>query len=182
MASHETSTMKKISMKQLRTFATIMILGCAATAFAHSYKVGPIEIDHPWSRATAPVVSTGVVYFVLRNPSARHDRLISVSTPVADKAELHTHVQDGDMLRMHKVNAIDLAPGSTTALASGGLHVMLMGLKQPLLKGQAFPLTLVFEHAGSVTVRVDVQGITDTTPAHSGGRHAGHAHHGGHRH
>jgi len=169
-------------MKQLRTFATIMILGCTATAFAHGYKVGSIEIDHPWSRATAPVVSTGVVYFVLRNPGARQDRLMSVSTPVADKAELHTHVQDGDMLRMRKIDAVDIAPASTTALASGGLHVMLMGLKQPLVKGQAFPLTLVFEHAGSVTVRVDVQGITDTEPAHSVGGHAGHAHHGEHRH
>jgi len=169
-------------MKQLRTFATIMILGCAATAFAHGDKVGPIEIDHPWSRATAPVVSTGVVYFVLRNPGARPDRLIAVSTPVADKAELHTHVQDGDMLRMRKIDAIDLAPASTTALTSGGLHVMLMGLKQPLVKDQTFPLTLVFEHAGPVTVQVDVQGITDTVPVHTGGGHAGHAHHGKHSH
>jgi len=96
--------------KSLHTLAATVLLCCASTAFAHGYKVGPIEIDHPWSRATVPVVPTGVVYFVLRNTSAEEDRLLSVSTPAAEKAELHTHIRDGDMLRMRQVDAIDIAP------------------------------------------------------------------------
>jgi len=169
-------------MKPLRRFAMVLLLCGAGAALAQGGKIGAIAIDHPWSRATVPVVPTGVVYLILRNTGQSADRLMSVSTPAAEKAQLHTHVQDGDMLRMRKIDAIDLAPASTTALTSGGLHVMLMGLKQPLVKGQTFPLTLVFEHAGPVTVQVDVQGITDTVPVHTGGGHAGHAHHGKHHH
>jgi len=59
---------------------------------------------------------------------------------------------------------------------------MLIGLKEPLVKGRAFPLTLVFEQAGPVTVQVDVQGITDTAPSHGGSGHGGHGAHGAHQH
>jgi len=169
-------------MTPLRTLAMTLLLCSAGAAFAQSGKLGAIIIDHPWSRATVPVVPTGVAYFVLRNTGQSADRLLSVSTPVAGKAELHAHVQDGDMVRMQRVAAVDLAPASTTALEPGGLHVMLMQLKQPLVKGKAFPLTLTFEHAGAVTVDVDVQGITDMAPAHTGGDHDGRAHHGQHGH
>jgi len=171
--------------KSLHILATTVLLCCTSTAFAHGYKVGSIEIDHPWSRATVPAVPTGVVYFVLRNTSTEADRLLAVSTPAAEKAELHTHMRDGDMLRMRQVDAIDIAAHATTALEPNGLHVMLIGLKEPLIKGKAFALTLVFEQAGSVTVQVDVQGITDTAPSHRGGGHDTHTHyghHGGHKH
>ncbi|WP_051303362.1 copper chaperone PCu(A)C [Comamonas composti] len=163
-------------MKRLITLATAIALCAAGTAFAHGYKAGPIEIDHPWSRATVAAVPTGVVYFVLRNPSQEEDRLVAVSTPAAEKAELHTHIRDGDVMRMRKVDAVEVAPASTTALEPGGLHVMLIGLKQPLVKGKAFPLTLVFEEAGPVTVQVDVQGATDKAPSHTGSGRDGHTH------
>ncbi|MDY0071646.1 MAG: copper chaperone PCu(A)C [Thauera sp.] len=162
-------------MKRLLKFAATMALCGAGVAFAHGYKAGSIEIEHPWSRATVAAVPTGVVYFVLRNPSQQEDRLVSVSTPVADKAELHTHIREGNVMKMRHVDAIEIAPASTTALEPGGLHVMLLGLKQPLVKGKAFPLTLVFGEAGPVTVQVDVQGASDKAPSHTGSGHEGHA-------
>lgn len=163
-------------MKRLIKLVAAVALCTAGTAFAHGYKAGPIEIEHPWSRATVAAVPTGVVYFVLRNPSQAEDRLVSASTPVAEKAELHTHIREGDVMRMRQVDAIEITPSSTTALEPGGLHVMLVGLKQPLVKGKAFPLTLVFEEAGPVTVQVDVQGTTDKAPSHTGSGHDGHTH------
>jgi len=158
-------------MKRLLKLATILILCGAGSAFAHGGKVGPIKIDHPWSRATVPVVPTGVAYFVLRNSSQEGDRL----------PELHTHIHEGDVVRMRKLDAIEIAPASTVALEPGGLHVMLIKLKQPLVKGQSFPLTLVFERAGSVTIQVDVRDITDTSSSQTSHGHGGHGH-GGHKH
>jgi len=168
-------------MKRLLKLATILILCGAGSTFAHGGKAGPIEIDHPWSRATVPVVPTGVAYFVLRNPGQDGDRLLSAATPVAEKAELHTHVREGDMVRMRKIDAIEITPASTVALEPGGLHVMLIKLKQPLVKGQSFPLTLVFERAGSVTVQVEVRDIATTSPSQTGNSHHGHGEHG-HKH
>lgn len=153
-------------MKILPT-ALAAILVCAATgALAHGYKSGTVEIDHPWSRATAPGAPNGAAYFVLTNLGKDDDRLTAASSPVAEKVELHTHIADNGVMKMRPVNAIEVSPGSPTTLAPGGLHVMLLGLKQPLVKGKAFPLTLVFEKGGPVTVQVEVQGPGETTPAH----------------
>lgn len=152
--------------------ATAAALLSAGAALAHGFKVGTVEIDHPWSRATAPGAPNGATYFTLNNTGAEADRLLSASSPAAAKVELHTHMMDNGVMRMRPVDAIEVTPGSPTTLAPGGLHVMLLGLKQPLVKGKAFPLTLVFEKGGPVTVQVDVQGAGDTAPSHGG--HDGH--------
>lgn len=154
-------------MTHFLKIAALFLFLTAGPAWAHGYKAGRIEIEHPWSRATVEAVPTGVVYLVMRNPGSTADRLIGVSTPVAKKAELHTHIQDGELVRMRQIDAIELVSSSTVALEPGGLHIMLLGLKQPLVKGKAFPLTLVFEEAGPVVVQVDVQGTTDLSPAHA---------------
>lgn len=148
--------------------AAVALIAGTGVALAHGYKAGSIEIGHPWARATAPSAPNAAAYLVLTNAGAEADRLVSVNTPVADKAELHTHLVDNGVMKMRPVNAIEIAPGSPTTLAPGGLHIMLLGLKQPLAKGKAFPLTLVFDRAGPVTVQVDVQGAGDAAPAHGG--------------
>ncbi len=162
-------------MARLLCLATTLVLLGASAASAHGFKAGAVEIDHPWSRATAPSAANGAAYFVLSTNGKEEDRLLSASTPVAEKAELHTHLMDNGVMKMRPVNAIEVAPGSPTALAPGGLHVMLLGLKQPLVKGKSFPLTLVFEKAGPTVVQVDVQGAGETAPSHGGGAgHTGH--------
>lgn len=147
--------------------ATLMMVA-AGTALAHGYKAGAIEIEHPWARATAPSAPNGAAYLVLNGTGGGSDRLVSAATPVADKAELHTHLMDNGVMKMRPVDAIEVTPGSPTALQPGGLHIMLLGLKQPLVKGKAFPLTLTFEKAGPVTVQVDVEGAGAGTPSHGG--------------
>jgi len=171
-------------MKHLLKLATILLLCGTGAAFAHDKQLGPISIEQPWSRATVPAVPTGVAYFVVRNASPDPDRLLSVTTPVAEKAELHAHIHEGNMVRMRKLDAIAIAPASNTALEPGGLHVMLLKLKQPLIQGQTFPLTLVFERAGTTTIQVAVQAITDTSPSHKPDTHHHHHHESkdGHKH
>ena len=101
---------------------------------------------------------------------------MSASTPVANKAELHTHIKDGDVMKMREVQSIEIGPHSKVMLKPGGLHVMLMGLKEPLVKGSHFPLTLVFEKAGKMTVDVSVEGVAAM------GDDGGHGMHGGMKH
>jgi copper(I)-binding protein len=153
-------------MKQRLKFIAILTLFGACTAFAHGYKVGAIEIEHPWSRATSIAAANGAVYFTLKNSGEERDRLIAVSSTVAGKAEFHTHTIDGNIMKMRPVESIEIAPASATIFEPGGLHVMLMGLMQPLEKGKTFPLTLVFESAGPVTVQVVVQDGGASAHAH----------------
>ena len=116
---------------------------------------GDVTIEKPWARASAGMAKAGAAFMTLRNEGAT-DRLVAASAPVAKVAELHTHIKEGHVMRMRKVEAIEVTGGAVTSLAPGGLHVMLMGLHGPLQEGTSFPLTLTFERAGQMTVDVMV--------------------------
>ncbi|MBP2299018.1 copper chaperone PCu(A)C [Azospirillum picis] len=157
-------------MKRVLAIATALSMLGAAAALAHSYKAGPIDIGHPWARATAPSAPNGGAYLSLSNTGADGDRLVAASTPAAEKAELHTHLNENGVMKMREVPGIDVLAGETVKLAPSGLHVMLLGLKQPLVKGTRFPMTLRFEKAGSVDVEVAVEGAGETGAGHEAGQ------------
>ena len=126
----------------------------ASTALAHDYVQGDIHIIKPWSRPLPAVSPNGAAYMTLVNKGSAPDRLLSVSTPAARRAEIHAHTMEGGMMKMRPLDHIDIVPGEPSVLQPGGLHVMLMGLKEPLVEGKSFALTLNFERAGAVEVTV----------------------------
>ena len=128
----------------------------ASTALAHDYVQGDIHIISPWSRPLPAVSPNGAAYMTLMNKGNAPDRLLSVSTPAARKAEIHDHTMEGGMMKMRPVDHVDIVPGDPSVLQPGGMHIMLMGLKEPLVEGKFFPLTLNFERAGTVEVTVTV--------------------------
>lgn len=139
----------------------------AAIAQAHEVTVGDLEIGHPWARATAPTAPTGAVYFHIDNHGSTDDRLLSAAGDVADAVEIHQHTMDSSgAMQMRPVDGIDIPAGGEAVLEPGGYHVMLIGLHAPLKQGASFPLTLTFEHAGAVTVDVEVQSAGSTGPSH----------------
>jgi len=143
----------------------------APLAIAHEYKAGAIRIDHPWARPTQPGQQNGAVYLkTVVNRGKDGDRLVRASTPVAERVELHTMSMDGNVMRMREVADIPVPAGQTVKLEPGGLHLMLMGLKQPLKLGDTFPVTLEFERGGRTEVKVWVQQPKDA-PAAGHGAH-----------
>ncbi len=136
--------------------AVVTAAAIAGTAMAADYMLGDITVGEPWARASAGKARNGAAYMTIRNAGAA-DRLVAASAKVSKKAELHTHIRDGDVMRMRRVDAINLDAYARTKLEPGGLHVMLMGLNAPLKEGDSFPLTLTFERAGEVTVDVPVR-------------------------
>lgn len=115
-----------------------------------------VQVANPWARASAGMTGAGAVYMTLSNPGAAADSLVAASSPIAATAELHTHIAEGDVMRMRPVDSIEVPAGETVELRPGGLHVMLMNLEAPLTRDETFPLTLSFATAGDVTVDVTV--------------------------
>jgi len=142
--------------------ALLAIAALAGPALAD----GPVTVTAAWARAGVASAKAGAAFLTVTNTGKEPDRLVAAQTPVADKAELHTHLMDNGVMKMRAVDSIDVAPGAPVTLKPGGLHVMLMGLKQPLTEGGRFPVTLTFEKAGAVTVEVAVQGAAAMGPAH----------------
>src|SRR5512132_4333375 len=89
--------------------------------------------------------------------AAAHAGDIVVVDPFAPRAELHAHTSYGDVMRMRQVSLIDVPAGESVDLQPGGLHIMLIDLKEPLKQGETFPLTLTFAKAGTMTVQVPVK-------------------------
>ena len=86
--------------------------------------------------------------------------------PAARVVELHTHIREGDVMRMRPVADIPLPSGQTVHLRPGGLHIMLIGLTEPLRQGATVPLTLRFERAGEVQVTLGVESAGARGHAH----------------
>lgn len=137
-------------------FVSALLFGSVA-ASAHSYQVGELDIAHPWSRPLPPVATVGVTYFTVTNNGDTDDVLLGADSPVAEAVEIHTHVRDGDMMKMRQLEDLAIPAQGELTLAPGGHHLMLINLKKVPAKGERFPVTLHFKQAGSVKVEVDVE-------------------------
>ncbi|GAB4218059.1 MAG: hypothetical protein Fur007_22360 [Rhodoferax sp.] len=136
---------------------------------AHGVSVGDLELDHPYAVPSAIGEAHGKAYLRgITNAGTQPDRLLSASTPIAAKVELHSLKPDANGLIGKQVEAIDLPAKTVTKLRhTGDYQLTLINLKQPLKDGDKFDLTLNFEHAGSQTVNVWVQTPRDAAAAHS---------------
>lgn len=166
--------MNRRLLLQLATALSLTIASIIAIAAVRA-SAGEIKVREAFSRASIGQATSGVVYLELHNRASRADRLLTVSTPVAARTDLHMTERDGDIVRMRRLETLPIPPGETLAFGPGGAHLMLSGLKAPLREGDRFDLTLQFEAAGEVTIEVPVRSIT--AGADSAGQSDGHAAH-----
>ena len=158
----------------------ILALGLLALVATHAAaQPAGVRADQPWARATAPRQTVGGVYVTLTSPV--DDRLLGASSPVAGRAEVHEMTMEGNVMRMRELTGgLRLPAGQVVALSPGGLHVMLVDLKQPLAAGQVIPVQLRFEHAPPVDLQVRVAPVgakgPGVAPAGAQGPGMEHAH------
>jgi copper(I)-binding protein len=149
----------------MRLFHAAFLAGFAATpALAQPAN---IAVTTAWARATAGSAQSAAVYATVT--AAQPDRITGASTPAAAKAELHRSLMEHGVMEMRPVTGgLALTPGTPVHMAPGGYHLMLTGLKQPLKRGDHFPVTLTFEHAAPVTADVAVSGPGASQPDMAG--------------
>ncbi|MFT3973011.1 MAG: copper chaperone PCu(A)C [Amaricoccus sp.] len=138
----------------------ILAAGLAAAllttpASGHEYKLGDLEIGHPYALASGGKTAAG--YFSVTNHGTLPDTLVAIRADVP-RAEVHgTETDASGVTRMTPVKDLAIPPGGTVTLEPGGLHVMFMGLAAPLAAGGHLPATLVFQHAGEIAVDFHVE-------------------------
>lgn len=117
-----------------------------------------IEISDAWTRATTATASSAAVYMTIANQGGK-DQLTSVTTPAAKAATLHTMTMDGSVMRMRaNSDGIEVAAEGSLMLAPNGTHVMLTGLKRPLVQGERIAARLRFARSGDRDVAITVVG------------------------
>ncbi|WP_422154423.1 copper chaperone PCu(A)C [Vreelandella titanicae] len=133
-----------------------------------------IEVSQPWTRATPPGAGAGGGFITLTNHGDQNDRLVSASSTITNRTEIHTMEMDGDVMRMMPLlNGINIPPGSTVILKPGGLHLMFLELSGSIVEGTFVPVTLEFEHSPSVDVELRVL-AAGTFPENKAQSHSGH--------
>ncbi|HSK39088.1 MAG TPA: copper chaperone PCu(A)C [Arenibaculum sp.] len=166
----------------LPALALSLVLALCGTAGAREaamhLPIGDLTIVSPWARATAPSASAGVAFMVVENAGQAVDRLVAARSPAAERVEFHTHLMEDGIMRMRPVPVIEVPPAGKVELKPGGYHLMLLGLKRPLVEGESFPITLSFEHAGTLQVEAVVASIGASAP--SDGHGTGHGSTPGH--
>lgn len=147
-------------------FMAMLAVFWVGAALAHNHEKGEIQVRHPWSRATPPGAKVGVAYMEIRNSGSQPDRLLAISTKVAQRVEMHVSERAGEVMKMRQVKAFEIAARESYALRPGGSHLMLVDLAQPLKKGERFAMKLRFERAGEVEIELEVQELGSRHPRH----------------
>lgn len=148
------------ALKKSVGFAALLCLWCMAHGAEGDAKTAESRIGNliveVRARATPPGISVGAIYFSVKNAGSTADRLLSVSTPVAGKVELHESRLVNGVMEMRKVTSVECPAGAIVKATPGGLHVMLLGLAAPLAAGSDFDVSLHFRDAGILTLKVPV--------------------------
>lgn len=117
---------------------------------------GGIEITEAWGRA-ANQSENSAVYLVIRNRGPE-ETLLAASSPAAEQVELHRSIVDQDgVVRMEHQSEVPLPSGDLVRFEPGGLHFMLLDLKQPLPAGSALDLTLIFKNHEPIDITAEIR-------------------------
>ena len=147
-------------MKWLPHLATALLLASFVTNETHAQtSTNTITVEQAWARATPGGARTGAAYMTLINNGTSTDQLLRATTPVADQVQFHKETEDNGVSRMREVHNVELSPGGKITFKPGDMHMMIVGIKQPLKEGQSFPLTLQFEKAGNIDVTVPIEKV-----------------------
>jgi copper(I)-binding protein len=158
--------MRKLVLEVLA--ATALTLG-SILASTPGVLANDVMVMDAFARASAmSTARTGAVYMTLENHGAAADRLVAVTAEAATSAEFHETLMEDGVAKMRPVEVFDIPAGGSVELKPGGYHIMLMGLKAPLKKGDMVMLQLKFERAGLVDVMVHVGDVAEGH-AHTGG-------------
>ena len=143
--------------------AIVLMLESSQVLRAESYFLDKLEISNIWARATPGRARTAAVYITrIHNNGADRDSIINIRSHLASKISIHQTIFNAGIAKMRQVNALEIPAGHSVSLKPGGLHIMMVGIKNSLKEGDNFPLILEFEKAGKIEVIVTVEKIGST--------------------
>ncbi len=143
-----------------------LVVGCQTS----ETEAGGMQVLDAWARPTmrgsdqqagdsagAGEYGPSAIYLRLKNTGSEPERLIRATTDVARSVEIHESREEAGVMRMSRVEGIDIPGRGEVHLQPGGYHIMLEGVNRPLAPSDTFSITLIFERAGSLSARVEVR-------------------------
>ena len=135
-------------MKRLSTLAAGLLFSAGVLAGA----ADNVSVQDPYVRLAPPNAAATGAFMVIRNTGDKDVKVVKADNPVSKATELHTHLNEGGVMKMRPVPAIEIKAKGEAVLKPGGLHVMMIDLKAPLKEGDSVPITLTFDDGSSKQV------------------------------
>jgi copper(I)-binding protein len=143
-----------------RFVALVSLLLLPSLVFAHGFKLGSLEIGHPWTRATPNGADVAGGFFKITNNGTEEDRLVSVSVDGLSRVEIHEMKTENGVMSMRPLkDGLPIPAGATVELKPGSFHVMMFGLTQPFVEGTMVKGKITFEKAGSADIEFKVEAV-----------------------
>ncbi len=117
---------------------------------------GRFEVTSAWSRLAPPTAPVLAGYLTLANRGDETLVLSGARSASFERVELHSMSMDNGVMRMRKLERVEIEPGRTLELAPGGKHLMLIGPKRPFAAGERIPVELEL-CAGKPALRVELE-------------------------
>jgi copper(I)-binding protein len=141
--------------------------GQSATSGVATFKLGDLTVISPWTRATPGGAKIAGGYLKITNNGTSADRFVGAKSDASDRVEIHEMSMSDGVMKMRPLpNGLEIKPGETVELKSGGYHLMFMDLRQPLKQGDSVKAKLQFEKAGSLDVDFNVNALGASAPQH----------------
>jgi periplasmic copper chaperone A len=139
-------------MKHLSLFAAGLLVSAGVFAGA----ADNVVVQDPYVRLAPPNAPATGAFMVIKNNGDKDIKVLKADNPASKVTELHTHLNEGGVMKMRPVAAIDIKAKGEAALKPGGLHVMMIDLKAPMKEGDVVPITLTFDDGSSKKVEAKV--------------------------
>ena len=155
-----------VCFSPIRRLAAAFI--CAAALLLHgpiSAGSADIAIQQAWSRATPKGANVAAGYLTIENRGNTADRLLSASTPLARRVEIHEVLEATGVMRMRATkDGLAIPPHGKLVFAPGGNHLMFLQLSAPFSESERVPVSLDFERAGQINIALEVGGVGANAP------------------
>ena len=129
--------------------------------FSPSLVIADIEVKGGYLRAVPPGQMMSAAFMQLTNTTDREITIIGGSSPAVKAIELHQHTMVNGVMKMRRIPSLSIQPASSVMLEPGGLHIMFIGLKGLLTKGDNFSFDLKFQNGQSQTLTLPVKSIVN---------------------
>ncbi|MEQ9639606.1 MAG: copper chaperone PCu(A)C [Alphaproteobacteria bacterium] len=153
-----------MAMATAKRWLVIVILTLLLPAKPFAADGASIIVDRAWARASILASRPGAAYLTIRNAGAVADRLIGATSPVAKSVMIHATEGSGGTMRMRAMPDLEIGAGGEAVLEPGGVHLMLMGLREKLVEGEDLTLVLTFERAGVIELQFPIRSFAARNP------------------
>jgi copper(I)-binding protein len=136
----------------MNKFLWLGLVACVAMSQAIA---GEVKVSGAWARATAPGQDAGMVG--VKVTSAKAGRIVTLTSTASNTTELHSMVHENGVMKMRRLDFIELNANQELVLGAGGNHLMLIGLKKPLKEGETVALTMTVQFADKSKEQVDIK-------------------------